>query len=536
MAGEHGPNQGVVIGPQHAGGDINNLVARELLRGQYIPAQPEHFVRRPEHTEKIHAQLESRSSDGRAALVAAWGEGGQGKTLLAHAYAREYEEHYPGGRFAVSVESNTLLTTLSGLCSTVSEAGRELRADELARIVRDCLSGGKLALLIVDNVRDQEHWRQIQAERFFLPEGKGDSDVPVLPGGACRVLVTTRAETLVGCEAIHVGRLAEPQAMEVLARYRADAADAENEEAVKAIIAEVEALAALVAAVGAKMKLSKNLSWGEYGERLKKAALADLPDVLPDGVGERVRAETGYGRTAVTALADLRAALPEPEQRVLDYASLLPQDNLVLHWLTALLTVDVAAEGDALHVDLGADEGGEARGVEDVIDHLVGIDLLRPLGSGKVTEDETGAAGRLWSVHNLHGKFAAAVLDQDEDRREALIDRVCELGKRRAAAAQNAVVEKSLRGEITPLVALSESLRQFGRIEEAASVANYLSTAFRGLGRFTEGRASLERFADDSPLCDLSEGGGRGSPVQPRLDPARPWRSGRSASADGAGH
>ena len=387
------------------------------------------------------------------------GAGGHGKTVLACAYAHQYRDRYPGGCFAVECESKSLVTALASLV-LMDEATDQQRALHAQAI----LSQEPRCLLILDNVRDAQQWND-QAFRDFLPRPP------------CHVLVTTRAEHLPGTRGVHVGKLTEDEAFALLAKFRPSATEEVHRRAVQAVLREVEYLAAAVAAVGAYMMLDEDDDWSAYAEHLEKAPLSELPDE-----SGAVRAETGYAGKTAQVLDDLRARLPAAEVRVLDYAALLPPDQIVPSWLEMLLAADAEKEGGAARLDLGRKPSGRPRTPADVIAHLHKLGLLTP-----AAEHET-----LLSVHRLHRRRAAEILAQQPEGQASLLDSVVVVAEERGEASREAVTTPDLRSELTPLAALAAELEAAGRFDAAVSLANWIHMPLRGLGRYAEGRSLLE--------------------------------------------
>jgi tetratricopeptide (TPR) repeat protein len=71
-------------------------------------------------------------------------------------------------------------------------------------------------------------------------------------------------------------------------------------------------------------------------------------------------------------------------------------------------------------------------------------------------------------------------------------------------------MDKSLRGELSPLLALTRALFDKGLIVPAALLANWIHTPLRGLGRFREDRASLVRFIHNG-VCTIESEDPRGT-------------------------
>lgn len=445
-----------------------------------VPAPPRHYVPRLELMSQLERTLWGDGAAYVTGQAVASGDGGQGKTILAQAYALQYKERYPGGRFIIGCDSVSLVTALAGLLPPNADTNG-LTDDQRAALVRTWLSQESRCLLILDNVADDAQWHE--------PAFKA-----LLPTAPCHVLITTRAERLSGVNSVNVGRLSAPEAVALLAKFRRSAADERNSDAVRAILREIEYLAAAVAAIGAVKLLDDDDDWAGYANHLAATKLPDLSDAL-----DAVRHETGYAGKTLVVLDYLRQRLPAGERRALDYSALLPADQIVPHWLNTLLTADATSDAATRRLDLGQKSSGRPRAPADVVSHLRDLGLVR--GS------DTDAA--LLSIHRLHRRRAAEVLLTKPSLRDALLDGIAALAETRSAAAHAALTDQSLRLELTPLVAVIASLHDAGRIGVALAAASAVATPLRELGRYGQGVELLNRFVDDevTTLAAVGPGG-----------------------------
>ena len=435
------------------------MPASTTLRGG-VPPVPEHYVPREGMMAELAAQLDGGERASVTGRAVASGDGGHGKTVLARAYAHQFEQQrYPGGCFAVECESISLVTALAALVA-LDEATDEQRA----RYAQAMLSREPRCLLILDNVRDAEQWNDRSFQDY-------------LPNPPCHVVVTTRAEHLPRTREVKVGRLSEEEAFALLAKFRRSAVEEAHREAVQTILQEVEYLAATVAAVGAYMLLDEDDDWSAYAEHLQQAPLSELPDQ-----SAAVRAETGYPGKTAQVLDDLRARLPEAEVRVLDYAALLPADQIVPLWLELLLAADAEQERGSARLDLDRKPSGRPRTPADVIAHLRKLGLLMP----------SKEHDKLLSVHRLHRRHAAEILRQQSDQQASRLDAIVALTEERGKTSRDAVIQPDLRPELTPLAALAGELEAAGRFGTAVNLANWIHKPLRELGRYTEGRSLSE--------------------------------------------
>src|SRR5207237_5256138 len=91
----------------------------------------------------------------------------------------------------------------------------------------------------------------------------------LLPGGDCRVLITTRAESIPQARMVPIGRLSKEEARAVYAKFCEGVRECPDDATADAITAWLEGLAVAVAAVAARMKLRPERSWADYSKNLK---------------------------------------------------------------------------------------------------------------------------------------------------------------------------------------------------------------------------------------------------------------------------
>jgi len=417
-----------------------------------VPHPPRHYVPRRELMAALVFKLHGDGSAYVTGQAVASGDGGHGKTVLAEAYALERAGDYPGGRFMVGCESGALAIGLAALLP-VSDTTRGLNDDQRCDLVRARLSQTPRCLLILDNVKGDEQWRS--------PGFRA-----LLPVNPCHVLVTTRAERLSGINAVPVGRLTEDEAIALLKGFRPSAHDAEHRVAVGTILREVEHLAAVVAAVGAVMELDEDDDWAAYAAHLAAAKLEDLPDAI-----RAVRDETGYAGKTVVVLDDLRNRLPAAELRVLDYATILPADQIVPAWLESLLNAEANAGRGEARLDLGRKVSGTPRTPKEIIAHLRKLDLLRPAAERGLT----------LTLHRLHRRRAAEIHARQPALLKHLWDEIEEWIYVYASSGAWLGVESIGWYEAIGLFSLGGMLDQQGRPLAGAAIRRIVRRVIRSL-------------------------------------------------------
>ena len=385
-----------------------------------LPPLSPTFVPRQNITKQIHDALCGSTHTSALHQAAARAYGGYGKTVAASLYAHQYAEHYPGGRFFLSMEKQDFTTALASLGRYLA-VPEDARPEQAAAIVKAALEGARAAdgtypasLLILDNIVDADHWSAVLAAKVH-----GTSD-QLIPRGGCRVLITTRAESIPQAAIVSVGRLSPQEARNVYLRFAqpegvsADQRrDPPRDQTADTITSLVGGLAVAVAAVAALLKLRPDLTWDGYAATLTNTPIDDLPDAC-----EEVRAEIGHGgmaldehRRTLRVIDDALASLPAPERRTVEYAALLTEDMVPKPWLVALLEADAARPSvgekgvtDPLHLEFVKKPGQPMMTAAAVVAHLDTLDVLTPKGE----------SGQLLSLHRL---WHARVNERAEERR-----------------------------------------------------------------------------------------------------------------------
>lgn len=425
-----------------------------------LPPRQPIFAGREAELRELHERLSQSDKVGITQQAAVHGYGGIGKTSIAIEYGWRHLEDYPGGVFFLSCDSDSP-PPVAELASHLGLKDNET-ADDTALKVKAHLETGEPCLLILDNVRGAEPWRGREWGRY-------------LPGEACRRLVTTRAESLPGVAMYPLQRLTPGDGLELLTLHRDDVK--ENAEAAATIVEWFDGLAVGLTLVGVYMAAQRRLSWREYVDHLERKDLGAVRQT------ERAVGHLPNYDARVDAVFDeLLSSLPAEQLRALEYAGLLPEDQIYAPWVAELLERDQDLE-------LPESPGYEECPGDSVLWALVSRQLLQARN-----EEEL--------VVSLHRVLRRRVRERlaEAHMMERLVDRVTELAEWRGEGSHDAVTETVLRHELTPLAALSRELNSLGRIGAAAGLANNLITPLRDLGRFTEARALLEAFTSAERL------------------------------------
>ncbi|HLP86185.1 MAG TPA: tetratricopeptide repeat protein [Phycisphaerales bacterium] len=525
-------------------------------RGQLwtIPPLPTNRIGRPALVTDIRNALQG---DGKASLSQAMAHagGGFGKSVAAALYAHEYGHAYPGGCVwidAAAEDANerplapeaALLAVARGLADLADKLNipEERRAAEAAarkfanpdkQLAAACAVAAALesacdgdgtpqrVLLVLDNISDPAHWTHEPLQRL-------------LPRRNVHILATTRRERLGQCRPVKVDKLSPRESVNLLAQYlpesdavtpaRSIAANLGISEAeldlppeqfaatqarwgpVLHLAAHVEYIAVYVAAIGAYLRNTPGATWAAYWQDVQHDALEAIP------AGDAAVSETiGYARHLHKILADAIHSLPQPEQVAMQYAAYLPPRGFPAFWLAALLQADTS-------ITLASVKGVPGGPAQAVLAHLLKLDMLR----GALDNSA------FISPHRVYAAFARHQLDTQPDRRRAVLDAIIDLGIRRGKASHDALAgpqnikdegarvqaRDALRAELTPLKDLAGVLDQAGEAEAGLSIANWLNTPLKGLGRFADGYDTLHRF----------------------LRPDRHWDDKGETTQHGAGH
>ncbi|HEV8605340.1 MAG TPA: tetratricopeptide repeat protein, partial [Tepidisphaeraceae bacterium] len=462
----------VAAGNIEVHGDFNVGAAksREKTNGHpphNLPERNPKFVGRRRELDEIHERLCAAASLGVTQQTAAHGLGGVGKTSIAIEYAWSHLDDYPGGIFVINCNSNLLHPALAALAPYLEIEDAET-AQKTALLVKSHLQSGPPSLLILDNVRDDVQW----ASQEFT------SHLPVSP---CRRLITTRHPHLPGMNMYPIERLSVAEGIELLGAHRPDAKESNNKEIVTAIVNWFDGLAVGLTVVGVYMSIHSDITWVDYAEALSAKGLGTLRETersmaaLPD-----------YNRRVDSVFDDLLRSLP-PEQRcALDYAAILPEDTVVGSWLSSLLEADSTLQLPTLP--------GHPHPADAVISSVQHRQLLRSAAEGV----------QVLTLHRILRRRVNEILETTPDRHAALLDNLCDVAKVRGQASRAALTDKSIRWELRPLLALVQSLRGSGRLNAAASLANWLCPTLRGLGRFIEARERVRHFASSEVLAAIN--------------------------------
>jgi tetratricopeptide (TPR) repeat protein len=466
---------------------LDRLQPNLVLKASYIPALPTNYVNRPDLIQKIRKSLSGTAGTLAHGAAHAAAGGGYGKSVIAAAYARQYESDYPGGVYFVGASGRTAAEVLASLLLDTPETIELATADRADR-ARVALSENP-SLIILDNVDSPEHWQS------FLRPTVGAEVLFPIPG--CHLLVTSRADRLPNLPSIAVEKLSQAETAALLGLPEGEISEA--------IWRETEGIAFLVSAIRSVMidaDAGDLAEWTQYVEWLRDRSTAGLPSAMWDG----------YPETAVKILDDLFDRLPPAQQRAIEYAALLPADRMDTGgkqpergWLAELLQRE--ADGTP-PLDLSTSPDRPSLTVVQHLDKLRRRDLLR--------ETDPGREG----VHRLHRKRARERMAADPEGMVATTDAVRTIASRLFQEAYDDDHHSVAVPKLTDSIAMRETLRDtlepLGRWDP--SLQNGLASAYTNRGNAQQGVPDLV-----AAIADYGEAIARMEAIRRQLEPLGRW-------------
>lgn len=454
-----GPQKAVYINEQRVDGGVHIHMdgapaAQPALHqpARNLPPREDTFAGRESELRALHECLGREALVGVTQQAAVHSHGGVGKTSLAIEYGWRHLDDYPGGVFFLSCERAPVppLAELAPYLGLRAEGN----AEETAALVKVRLESGAPSLLVLDNVEGSEQWLGGRWNRL-------------LPQSPCRRLVTTRASQLANVRMIPLERLSSDDGLELLTNFRADARH--ESDAASAIVEWFDGLAVGLTVVGVYMQMNPALTWQAYADDLARRGL-DVVRATEEVAGATME----YEGRAGSVFDDVLRALPAAERRALEYAALLPEDNVYAPWIVELL------DGDG--VEVPARPGYADVPARQVVEALISRQLLRPRG-----EDQ-----RVLGLHRVLRRHLAERLPPS--LYTSLLRRIEVLAERRGKASRGVLTNLETRVELTPLMALAEELDDKGQLGASVRLTTWVAESLRQMGRYLEALMLLDRF------------------------------------------
>ncbi|HCU50292.1 MAG TPA: hypothetical protein DGG94_10925, partial [Micromonosporaceae bacterium] len=353
-------------GPEMPSSDVYALGAR---KPRQLPPDLPDFAGREVELDQLTKHLAAVTTTAFCVIV---GAGGIGKTALAIHAAHLVAERFPDGQLYLDLRGTgqqplTPTEILTRLLTDLGASHQQVTdAEQLAALLRTCLSGKRI-LLVLNDAADAT---QI---RLALPGSAGSA-----------VLITSRVATAgpPGSQVIHLSRLDDEAArsmlVSIVGRCRADA----EPEALQQIVGFCDAHPLALRVAG--MKLTSRPSW----------TLAGFAERMSD---EGYRLDTLGLRTAFRASYETLPGSdgsPSAAARVFRLLGSLPGNEISLHTAAALLDVPV-------------------RQAEQALELLVDTHLVQAESIGRY---RFGDLLQLYAREQAHGQERPTALDALRDR------------------------------------------------------------------------------------------------------------------------
>jgi tetratricopeptide (TPR) repeat protein len=443
------------------------------------------FIGRGDELRQIRHSL---SGGEVGAITVVHGLPGIGKSALTTEYAHTFAGQYSGGRWQVDCDGEKEISIVLAKLATplnvefniqekfnplliaqrvLNELERRTQLPSLGRAERPnahVLTGQPACLLILDNVNRSE---------LLSP-----SQVDLLPNAPwLHVLVTTQLGkdklfgTLPGREFLPLDELPEADALALMARFQSGGVfknDAEL-EAARVIVQWFGGFTLAIEAVATFLGRFNELTFTGFLERLSKEGLAaEEAAASAPIVSESMRHRE---KQLTTALEPLLEQLAPEEMVALEYAAVLPENQIPMEWIEALMAKVFKQIQDAV-------PPGYPDPWEDILRRLNGLRLLRETGHPELRRMHPMVQKIV--VLRMNSKFV--------DRRAQLIDHACHRAERLIWAK----VDPQNSWELEPLNAFCTALLTEERLG-GPRLALLLGKSLLKHGKFRETEVLLRR-------------------------------------------
>jgi len=418
--------------------DLRRLLT-DLTRDFDVPAKPARLAAAspntvPPYNKRFSGRLDellelrTRLTDAQAGVICGvHGLGGIGKSELTYTYAHAFANAYPGGRLLVPCEGQSdlrqALLPLGDVFRTeISDDDRKTVATYFAAVaacLRERLDRQGHILLLLDNVTDPALLARQQ------------TDVLTALGPKLHLLATTRLLPPSRGYWLTLGELPEADALELLEKHRPFASAAERAAGGR-IVRRLGGFALAVELVAAWLLTHPGSTYAQIVEGL---GLGDLEQIAASDDVELRR--HNHQRRLSAVLSPVLHRLRPAERRTMEYAALLPPDQVPLPWLKTL----VVAEFREL-----AQPGRRSDPWDDLCGRLARLALFTRSGSLE-------ADWRIVCIHRLVQDVLCSQMPAKElaARQKAVV----ELVKARDAALEATTRWEQARWELEPLEGLA---------------------------------------------------------------------------------
>jgi hypothetical protein len=397
-----------------------------------IPSVPAQFVGRDKTLDEIGRYFSERRGRGVIPEWTIYGQGGMGKTTLATKYARTHDIDYPGGIFMVDCSIDDFCTAISHLFLSLFDSNDPAYRDphDAAQRVTDYLNScPERFLLILDNVRSLDHWRQLHASGL-------------LPTGSYDRIITTTATDIPTVSSRPLERLSTAEGIGLLAAFRDDISTAEDKQTVGSLVDWFGGVPFYLSILGMYMKRTPRLSWQLYASSLEAKGLTTVRET-EDAAGSLPER---YDRRIDHVLDNLLSSLDENERRAMEYIALLSSSEVLEYALLIILHYDAS-------IVLDAKPGYDipARWLVDALEH---VGLLRPQGRG---------AAKSLSVHEILRHKLLENINGAPTSKRRLLDNIYRACVRRYTSSDPLIACEGYSNQYPPLAVHFHSLQSILR-------------------------------------------------------------------------
>ena len=427
--------------------------SRHISSHTTIPPHNPKFVGRREELRHLREQLAMRHT---GTLVVLQGLAGMGKSALAFEYAHLFGDEYPGGRYLVqAANQQDLKTAIIGLAEAkgVPLTDEERKNPEQAyRKVRAAFEQGEASLILFDNVDDAALLAPSQVA-YLLPAADH-----------VHVMATTRlpAGQFSGVEVIAVQELPEENALRLLEQHRPF--DEATKAAAQEIVQLLQGYTLAVEVVGVFLWKNPEISYPQYLEQLQQM---DIQTLDISGSQDEVQLSRHQEKVISQLLAPTLAQLSETEQQVIQYAALLPPDQVALPWLK-----DLAAGGK--------ENSWQAEGILDPWQRLV----RRLKGLGIFTQTQEA------NIVRMHRVLQAVI--RNHWNLEAQQQPLSAYVKQQASRMVKQWYDREQQWNVAPLMSYCED-KLLKKSAEGVDLANYIFQLPQQLGRYGEAYQLMQK-------------------------------------------